>query len=232
MIEFYSGTPGSGKSLHVARDIFFKICTQHKNVIANFEVNEDVLYFKKKKHGTFFYVSNHNMTINYLVNYARKYHKTNVEGQTLLIIDECQILFNPREFGKSDRLKWISFFSQHRKLGFNIILVSQMDRMVDRQIRGLFEYEYKHRKVNNFKIGMFLPVACFACIEMWYGIREKMSTSFFFYRKKYGNLYNSFKMFDDDLCIEFDDATGSIVGSTSAKAEGGPAIVPVAKLEI
>ena len=40
-----------------------------------------------------------------------------------------------------------SHFSQHRKLGYRVILIAQFDRMLDRQIRSVLEYEYIHRKV-------------------------------------------------------------------------------------
>ena len=42
MIYFYSGTPGSGKSLHVARDIYNRLNLNKKypSVIANFTINE------------------------------------------------------------------------------------------------------------------------------------------------------------------------------------------------
>ena len=49
MIYFYSGTPGSGKSLHCARDIYNKLFIKKENVIANFPINEQMLNKKKKK---------------------------------------------------------------------------------------------------------------------------------------------------------------------------------------
>ena len=76
-------------------------------------------------------------------------HKIGKEGQTLVVIDECQIIFNCRDFGRKDRNAWVTFFAQHRKLGFNVILITQSDRMLDRQIRSLVEEEVKHRKLNN-----------------------------------------------------------------------------------
>ena len=39
MIYFYTGTPGSGKSLHMASEIY-EAMYKGKNVIANFEINE------------------------------------------------------------------------------------------------------------------------------------------------------------------------------------------------
>lgn len=39
MIMLYSGTPGSGKSLHTARDIRDSLGAKRRPVIANFDVN-------------------------------------------------------------------------------------------------------------------------------------------------------------------------------------------------
>ena len=71
MIYFYSGTPGSGKSLHCAKDIYNKLFVKKQNVIANFEINEKILN-KKKKRGCFEYVSNLQMSPTYFVDYAKK----------------------------------------------------------------------------------------------------------------------------------------------------------------
>ena len=194
MIYFYSGTPGSGKSLHMAKDIFIKLNTKKQNVIANFTINEDLL---KQKRGKFIYCDNCEISPKWLIKYALKNHTMGKEGQTLVCLDECQVLFNPREFTRADRLEWITFFTQHRKLGYNFILVSQNDRLIDRQIRALIEYDVKHRKVNNFKVGIFLPFPAFVSVTYWYGVRERIGAEFFFYRKKLGKLYDSYKMFDN-----------------------------------
>lgn len=201
MIWLYTGTPGSGKSLHVSKQILDYIQIEKKNVLANFPVNSDIIckkkfFSSKKKNGSFTFVDNSCLTVDYLINYAKKHHLLGIEHQTLLVIDECQTFFNPREFQRKDRLDWNNFFSQHRKLGFEIILVTQNDRLIDRQIRALIEYEVKHRKINNFSIGRFFPVATFACITYWYGVREKINVSLFTYKKYLGELYDSFKMFD------------------------------------
>ena len=58
MIRFYSGTPGSGKSLHVASDIY-RYLQNGKNVIANFEMNDSLIKERKgKQKGSFVYLSN------------------------------------------------------------------------------------------------------------------------------------------------------------------------------
>lgn len=194
MIEFYSGTPGSGKSLHVAKRIYHKLFFKKQNVIANFEVNPDILNSKKKK-GTFTFVPNSQMSPEYFIEYAKNNHKPNKENQTLVIIDECQVIFNPRNWQDKGRIGWINFFTQHRKYGYNFILVSQFDKLVDRQIRALFEYDVVHRKANNFGVGVLIPVKTFVAVSNWYGNKKRIGCEFFIYKKKYGNLYNTFADF-------------------------------------
>ena len=213
MIYLYTGTPGSGKSLHMGKEILSRL-RKGRDVIGNFPIYEDIFYKKtinfkrkfpfikigkKRKYGmgNFKWLKVEDFTVKNLVDYARKNHKLNRENQTLICIDECQSMFNPREFMKSDRLNWNNFMAQHRKLGYNIILVTQNDRLLDRQIRGLVEYEIKHRKINNYSVGAFIPVKTFIAIEYWYGVRQKIGSEFFLYSKTYGEkLYDSFRIFD------------------------------------
>lgn len=196
MIYFYSGTPGSGKSLHVARDIYNRLNRNKKypNVIANFNINKDMI---KNKKSNFIYLDNSELTVDFLVNYSNNFHYQGIENQTLVVVDEASVIWNSREWqsGKN-RSDWLKFFTQHRKLGFNFIIISQNDRQLDRQIRSLFEYEIVHRKVNNFKFAKILPISLFVGVERWYGINEKMSSEFFIYRKKWGNFYDSYGTFN------------------------------------
>lgn len=214
MIYLYTGTPGSGKSLHMAKEIIERLM-KGKDVIGNFPINENIFYsrkirfsFKKgfslvkvikKKMGKFTYIENVKITVPWLVDYARKNHKRGRENQSLLCIDECQCMFNPREFSRKDRMPWNNFFSQHRKLGYNVILVTQSDRMLDRQIRSIIEYEVKHRKINNYGMACMLPVKTFISIEYWYGVRERVSTDYFIYLPRYGSFYDSYAIFDYDV---------------------------------
>lgn len=203
MITLYSGTPGSGKSLHLAKTILECLTEKNKNIIANFPIHEEVVEKRRRKKRrknknksipTFTYVDE--ITIEFLINYAKENHVLGKESQTIVIFDECQTQFNPRDYNRKDRKSWINFFTQHRKLGFDIILTTQFDRLIDRQIRSLIEYEIRHRKVNNFKMGKFLPVSAFVCVNFWYVIKEKQDVTFFTYKKELGQLYDSFKMFD------------------------------------
>ena len=195
MITFYSGTPGSGKSFHLAHDIRFNL-RHGKNVISTVNVDLNIISKNgRKRIGDFTYVSIMELDVKFLYQYAFKNHVKGKEGQTLLIIDECQILFNPRDYSNKKRPDWILFFTKHRHLGYNIILISQFDRLVDKQIRSLFEYEVKHRKANNLLL--FLPFTFFVLIEYWYGARVVISKRPLLFRKSVASIYDSYTMYDD-----------------------------------
>ncbi|MFI3116044.1 MAG: zonular occludens toxin domain-containing protein [Clostridia bacterium] len=199
MISLYSGTPGSGKSLSAAYLIIR--CLKRKcNVIANFHINMD--YFKKYKKpmGDFVPLDNSEMTVRFLKDYAKENHKAFREHQTLIIIDECAIKFNSRTSMDKDRLEWITFFQQHRKLGFDVVLISQSDKLIDRQIRAFIETEFKHRNLKNYKtFGFILSIlfgGFFCQVENWYGMRLKVGHRFFLLNKKKANIYNTYQIFE------------------------------------
>jgi zona occludens toxin (predicted ATPase) len=204
MVKFYSGTPGSGKSFHVAQEMWTALRIKRRNVIST--VNIDTARISKngkKTIGDFVYIPIMELETKFLYKYAIRHHKKGKEGQTLLVIDECQIIFNTRDCqdreNKKSRIDWILFFSRHRHLGYDVILISQQDRMLDRQIRGMFEYEYKHRKVNNYGIGWLIPFTVFVVIQYWYGAKLRCGAEFVIYRRKYGKIYDSYTMYDDYL---------------------------------
>lgn len=222
MITLYSGTPGSGKSLHLANVIWNRL-RNDRAVIANFPIDIDKIKGKRKTVGSFTYLDMSELTVDYLMDYARRNHKYGKENQTLLIIDECAVIFNSRAWDAKDRMKWIIFFQQHRKLGYNVILVSQQDRMIDRQIRGFIEYEIKHRCVNNFKmfgkiLGILSAGKLFIAIEYWYGMRERIGAEFFRLNRRKASIYDTFKIFTTDRSVQTGDRSEATGGSLSALA--------------
>jgi hypothetical protein len=201
-ILLYTGTPGSGKSYHAAKVIVRRL-KRGGGLIANFPVNENFVSEKKRK-AHVEYWDNSELTAEALVAYALEHHKIGKEGQTLVVIDECQVIYNCRDFGRKDRNAWVQFYAQHRKLGFNVILITQNDRMLDKQIRALVEEEVKHRKLNNYGMGGFLlgltMHTWFIAISYWYGGNKLMTgREIFPYNKKYEKVYDSYRLFADML---------------------------------
>lgn len=203
MISLYSGTPGSGKSLHIARRIFYTL-KRKRPVICNFNVNLKKIERKKTRRSKlkFSYVENIYLTPEYLVNYSKEYFSGKIvkEDEILLVIDEAQILFNSRAWQQSGRDKWLSFFSQHRKYGFEVVFIAQFDGMIDKQIRTLIEYNYLHRKLSNFGIiGKLLSIFAlgkvFGAVKVWYPLNEKVGSELFTATKKYYSIYDTYADF-------------------------------------
>lgn len=195
MVQTYTGTPGSGKSLHCAKEILFRL-KQGKRVICNFPINESMI--KKRYKKNFLYLSDDNLTPHYLFEFARAFHKEMKEDQTFLYIDEAQRLF-PIDRVYPLRKEWEQFFQLHRHYGFCIVLVTQNMSYINKGIRIQTEYEIRHRKVNNY--GLFgliltlLHIPLFCSLTFWQGTREKIYSDFFLYKRKYGKLYNTFGNF-------------------------------------
>jgi len=83
------------------------------------------------------------------------------EGRGRLYLDECQLIFNSRQWG--DNSGWIHFFSQSRKLKWDIVLVAHSVNMIDKQIRPFLEYETRFRDLRKIKFLGLVPLApqCF-----------------------------------------------------------------------
>ena len=198
MIYLYSGTPGSGKSLHTARDILDALKVKKLPVIANFDINPDTKGYAER----FTYRDNMSLTPDFLLAFSEDFFKGRKvkEDRILLVIDEAQLVFNSRNWNQGQRMAWIEFFSQHRHFGYKIILIAQFDRMIDRQIRSLVEIEVNHRKMGNFGVkGLLLSLPfrgrLFLAISYYYGLNEKVGTSFLLPRRRYFRLYDSYSRF-------------------------------------
>lgn len=204
MIVLYSGNTGSGKTLHAMRDIV--LADRDDNpIVVNFEVN--LRYIENKDR--VFVVENADLTPQYLQQFSQDYWcamgERVEENRILLVIDECQLLFNARSWTKNFKAGWGGFFSQHRKMGYKIILITQSDKFIDTQVRTLIEFEYKHRKISNGgPFGVFLSVVFgsrFLVKKEWYAVRSMGKGAALGWRflPIYGKcykLYDTFKTWD------------------------------------
>lgn len=207
MVNVYTGTPGSGKSLHSARSILRMLNTGCR-VISNFPINLGMI--KPKYRNKFFYVPDKDLKPRYLFEFAKKYHIEGKEDQTYIFIDEAQRIF-PIDRVYELRKDWEQFFQLHRHFGFSVVLVTQNLSYINKGIRIQTEYEIKHRKCNNYGFGGLLlsafHIPLFVAITYWQGTKDRIFSDFFLYHKKYSKLYNSFGNFDtlfsfDDIVLE------------------------------
>ena len=206
MLYLYTGTPGSGKSLHVASVIrrALRASARHSQggkpvrpVVANFPINPSTCGYS-----AFTYVPNDRLTPDFLYSFARDFwgDRPVREDTIYLVVDEAQLLFNSRDWGRGNRAEWIRFLSQHRHFGYCVIFVTQFDRMIDRQIRCLTEYEVKHRKVSSIGLkGRIVSALAlgqlFVAVYVYYGMNEKTDARFYCGRPSLYRLYDSYALF-------------------------------------
>lgn len=198
MLSLYSGTPGSYKSYHAVEEAINWL-RAGGNVIANFPIN-----YKSRLHkpirGIYEYVDIDDLTVDYLVNFAIEHHrKGTTKAQTLVIIDEAGIPFNSRDYNTKVRRDWVKFFSLHRHLNYDIILIAQQDKMIDRQVRAQIELEFKHRSIKHYKmLGKFINFLCGGCymvLEIWYPCKLANSNTFHIFHKSIANCYDTMRLF-------------------------------------
>ena len=103
MIYFFSGTPGSGKSLDMARCILNDL-RFNRPVICNFAFYPPV----KLQNKEYVIIDNSDLNPKFLTDYSKKYFENHKfkEGAICLYIDECQLLFNARTWNIRGRDSW------------------------------------------------------------------------------------------------------------------------------
>jgi len=210
-INLYTGTVGSGKSFHTVAEGLEWI-ERGYNVVANFPITQ-------AKSTKFKWINDRNdrrykrwiykpdITIEYLIALSIERDWFGTESQCLLILDEAGTIFNSRDWqvAGDSRLRWIKFFSLTRKLGYDVILVAQNDRMIDRQVRSLVEYEVKHLKANNAFMFRFLSVfriSLFMYVYKWYQTRLKGNVRLAIFKKRVADRYDTMRMFNTTDMID------------------------------
>lgn len=196
-IYLYTGTPGSGKSIHMAKNLFWQI-KMKRPAVANFEINNSMF---ADGGSSFVFMENDELRPDRLEKIARDHFEREPfrEGAIKLYIDEAQIKFNSRDW--RNNAEWIKFFTQHRKMGYDVVMVAQHHEMLDKQIRTIVEYEVHHRKVNN--VGLFgrcVGILSFGhpvivAVTTWYGQKMRLGSEWMLGTGRDYKLYDSYKLF-------------------------------------
>lgn len=192
MIFVYTGTLGSGKSYHaLCRGLEFVNSIPHRIVVANFPINAK----SKREKNRWFYLENIDVDKIIRISFENKIYGK--EGNGILIIDEAPLYFNSRSWDKDkDRKEWLKFFSLSRRFGYDIIMISQDMRMIDRQIRAMAEFEIRHIKFNAYGWLSWLPMTLFGYVWYWSGGKFKGALQVGVLNKKVAKKYNTMKQFN------------------------------------
>lgn len=223
MISLWSGTPGSGKSLHCAHEIkddlrfgknvistcyidtTYCFMTKLQEFIFNITKGKVHLYNEDERQKNFHYIPIEDITPEYLYDFAAKHHKFGKEHQTTLVLDECVAIFSPTVLADNTKRwnEWDEFFRKHRHLGYNVIIIPQSKRLISRKVIEYCEFEVKHyNRKNHGNFGFILSLlfgSLFSWALYWRGTKECLEQHFFRYSYLYGSMYNSYSMFDETL---------------------------------
>jgi zona occludens toxin len=205
MITLYSGTPGSGKSLHAILKIWdYVTIKKGKKVIYNKPLYLKPIEKKLGKKGLeklnqrLLILENRALNPELLIEFALKFNTMDKDDQTLLIIDEAADMFNVDELRlTANCFKWRQFFREHRHYGFEIILITQRVSMLDRQIRECIEIEVNHRNVKNFKwFGKLVSFVCggmFSYMQRWVAVKPAIRDKggFFLMNRRKAKIYRT-----------------------------------------
>lgn len=96
------------------------------------------------------------------------------EGRGVVVLDEAHVWMNSRLWRDEDRLDVVNWFSMHRKLGFDVYLLTQDAQNIDRQVRSLFEYHVHLRNLRRMKVAgvPVSPVNIFLAIWKWHAAKS------------------------------------------------------------
>lgn len=203
MITLYEGVPGSGKSLYSAGQILEQLSLGHL-VIVNYPFR--VPNRKKYKRGALVVVDNADLTPQLLVRWSALWLKFRRSGkpkehQIFLVIDEAGQVFNPREWQSTGRKDWLSFFAQHRKLMYDVLLIAQQDIQIDNQIRGCIDVSERFADIRKFfpDRGWYLPPV-FMHHSRIYQVKDRKASrcgsGFFIVRPSWVRCYDTYAIFN------------------------------------
>ena len=202
-IDLYTGTTGSGKSLHAAADIrdYLNARRREQPVIANFRISSDAPVLKPYN---FHYIPNEDMSAGRLIDFATDFWDNSGvrfrEDYLQLYLDEAQLLFNSRRWSDRSRMQYLEFLSQSRKYGYHVVLITQSAKMIDNQFRMLVDVEHNHRRVSRMgPVGMIVSAPFFGRLFMvvryYYQSSERLGMTMRVFRRSDGAMYDSYATF-------------------------------------
>lgn len=202
-IDVFTGVPGSGKSLDAARQVRYALDRKYpRPVIANFPLGEDARVLHPEM---FTHIPNEEMSAGKIIDFADEYWTQSGvsfrEDYILLVLDECQLLFNSRRWSDRSRMSYLEFLSQSRKYGIRVILIAQSAKMIDNQFRMLVEREFNHRRISAMgPVGAVLAApfrgGLFLTVRYLFQTNERLGMELLVASRKDTRMYDSYARFE------------------------------------
>lgn len=218
-IEFFAGTPGSGKSYHALEQIV-DFLDKGKHVIANFPLNFTQKMIRNGDADRFMYIPDEFLMGENGMALLWKIASEKIEDgesrffmrgedKCLVVIDECGNYFPSDESSTPTQKLWKLFLRQHRKMGYQITMISQGMDDINRTIKTLVEYEISHRNATRVAPFKWLPFTLFFYVRYWRSDRKRqlLGNESSIYVKRFAALYNTNMMFggfEEKMEFDFD----------------------------
>lgn len=183
MIAQVTGPPGAGKSYYAVRKAS-EALEQGKVVVTNFQMREDWVERVVRHHPRrwMFPWRRKKMIANWKPNFMQVEDMSQLnrirlqgegEGRGVVVLDEGHRFLNSRQWNDEGRKEAVDFFTLHRKLGWDVYLITQDAANLDKQVRNLFEYHVRLKNLKRLRIlGIpVVPFNLFLAVWDWHGIR-------------------------------------------------------------
>lgn len=207
-INAYTGTTGSGKSAHAARDIRNAL-RAGRPVICNFELKPNAPVTPEQR-ALFTYLPNDKITSATVIDLVKGYWESGAhefrQDWILLVIDEAQVRFNSRRWNDRGRDQFLFWLTQSRHYGVKVILITQSTNMIDNQFRYLIDEEHNHRKLYQMPVFgilfwlLFRGRASLDVVKL-YAANEKIRAEWYVYGRKDFAMYDSYATISEDLLV-------------------------------
>jgi len=166
MITLITGQPGAGKSMYAVKLVVDELLSSDRDIITNLAI------YKLRIYKYVFDKFGKEIDINRLIQIENpgeflKYRKK----ESLIILDECQTAFNARAWKETSK-EVIDYLSQHRKLGDDVVLITQDPGLMDKQFRLLVQNSFYLKNLKYLNLGIFNLPKKIIRLE-YYGIPDR-----------------------------------------------------------
>lgn len=184
MITLVTAPPGGGKSYYAIRRVADALM-EGKPVAGNVQLADDWVR-QIVRHNWVFWLRPFKRR-RFLREAADRYHFTEDldelfrlrlpgrgEARGRMVLDEAHNWMNARSWSAEDRREIVQFFSQHRKLGWEVDLIAQHPEMIDKQVRNLCEYIVYLRNLKKASWGgvRLFPFNLFLAVTTWHAAQR------------------------------------------------------------
>jgi len=149
MITLITGQPGAGKSMYAVKLVVDELLSSDRDIITNLAI------YKLRIYKYCFDKFGKEIDINRIILIENpgdflKFRKK----ESLVVLDECQTAFNARSWKETSK-EVIDYLSQHRKLGDDVILITQDPGLIDKQFRLLVQNSFFLKNLKYLNLGIF-----------------------------------------------------------------------------